>query len=59
MSQRNLVLAGSLALIAFLGFLTISVVVRDGFTVLVGISFFLLVLLAVGVIGALGEPPDE
>ena len=56
---RTAALLGSLALIGLLGVLTISVMFNDGFTPLVGVSFCLLVLLAVGVIGALTTPPEE
>jgi hypothetical protein len=56
---RTLVLVASLAIIGLLAFLTIAVAVRDGIDVLVVISVILLVLLGVGVLGALLTPPDE
>lgn len=56
---RNLVLGGSLFLICLLGFLTISVAVRDGVTILVVVSLLILGLLGFGVIGALTEPSSK
>ena len=56
---RTLVLAGSLGLICLLGFLTISVAVKDGVTVLVVISLLILALLGIGVIGALTESSSK
>jgi len=56
---RTLVLLGSLALIALLLFLTLSVMFRDGVTFLVVISLGLLAVLGFGVIGALGSPPPD
>jgi hypothetical protein len=58
--MRTLVLAGSLAIICLLGFLTVSVAVREGIDVLVVVSFIVLALLGFGVLGALtSAPPDE
>jgi hypothetical protein len=57
---RTLVLAGSLGIISVLGFLTLLTAFRHGVDVLVVLSFILLAMLAVGVIGAMGEDrPDE
>ena len=56
---RTAALLASLALIGLLGVLTIYVMLDDGFTPLVGVSFCLLALLGVGVIGALTTPPEE
>jgi len=56
---RTLVLAGSLFMIGLIGFLTLLVAFRDGITVLIVISWFVLALLAVGVIGALTESPGS
>ena len=56
---RTLVLGASLALICLLGFLTVRVATSDGIDVLVVVSFVILALLALGVIGALTAPPDE
>jgi hypothetical protein len=57
---RTLVLLVSLGIICMLGFLTLLTAFRHGIDVLVVLSFILLAMLAVGVIGALGEDtPDE
>ena len=56
---RTLVLAGSLFMIGLIGFLTLLVAFRDGIDVLIVISWFVLALLAVGVIGALTESPGS
>jgi hypothetical protein len=57
---RTLALAGSLAIICILGFLTVTVVVSEGIDVLVVVSLILLALLGFGVLGALiSPPPDE
>ncbi len=56
---RTLVLLASLAIICLLGFLTVTVAVEEGIDVLVVLSAVVLVLLGVGVIGALtSSPPD-
>jgi hypothetical protein len=54
---RKLVLGCSLAIICLLGFLTISVAVREGIDILVVVSFIVLALLGIGVLGALTTPP--
>ena len=46
-------------MIGLLAFLTFSVAVSDGVTVLVVISFAILAILGFGVIGALTEKQDE
>ena len=57
---RTLVLAGSLVIICLVGFLTVSVAVREGIDVLVVLSLIVLALLGFGVLGALtSAPPDE
>lgn len=56
---RNFVLIAALALIGLLAFLTFSVAISDGVTILVVISFAILAMLALGVIGALTEKRDE
>jgi hypothetical protein len=56
---RTLVLLGSLSIIGLLGFLTLLVAFRDGVDVLVFLSWIVLALLAVGVIGALTEAPGD
>jgi hypothetical protein len=57
---RTLVLVLSLAIICVLGFLTLLTATRQGVDVLVVLSFILLLMMGVGVLGALsGEKPDE
>jgi hypothetical protein len=47
------------ALIAFLAYLTVKVMISDGFDVLVGISLVVLAILGFGVLGALGSSADD
>ena len=56
-AQAVLILAA--ALIAFLAYLTVKVMLNDGFDVLVGISLVVLAILGFGVLGALGSSVDE
>jgi hypothetical protein len=57
---RTLVLGCSLAIICLLAFLTLSVAVREGVDILVVVSGIVLLLLGVGVLGALStSPPDD
>jgi hypothetical protein len=56
-TQAVLVLA--LVLIAFLAYLTVRVIINDGFDVLVLISLIVLGVLGFGVLGALGSSADE
>ena len=56
---RSLVLAGALALVALLAFLTLSVALEDGVSVLVVLSFVILAVLGLGVLGALTSVDDE
>ena len=56
-AQAVLVLA--LALIAFLAYLTVKVMINDGFDVLVLLSLIILAILGFGVLGALGSSSDE
>ena len=59
MNARTAALLASLALIGLLAFLTISVMIDDGFTPLVAISLLILGMLGLGVVGALTTPPEE
>ncbi|MGI8945035.1 MAG: hypothetical protein ACR2GL_02195 [Thermoleophilaceae bacterium] len=59
MGARTVALLASLGLIALLGFLTISVMLDDGFTPLIALSLLIVGMLAVGVVGALATPPEE
>jgi hypothetical protein len=56
---RSLVLLGSLALVALLAFSTLTVALEDGVTVLVVLSFVIIALLGLGVLGALTSTDDE
>ena len=58
MNARTAALLASLALIGLLAFLTISVMIDDGFTPLVAVSLLILGLLGFGVVGALTTPPE-
>jgi hypothetical protein len=52
---RTLVLGLSLVIICILGFLTLLTAMRHGIDVLVVLSFILLAMMGIGVVGALGE----
>jgi hypothetical protein len=54
---RILILALALLFIVGFAFLTISAVSQQGFTLLSAVSICVLVLLAVGIVGALLNPP--
>ncbi len=54
---RLLVLGVVLLFVTGFAFLTLSAVSQQGFTLASAISIFVLVLLAVGVVGALFNPP--
>jgi hypothetical protein len=54
---RLLILAVAMVFITGFAFLTISAVSQQGFTLASALSIFVLVLLAVGIIGALFNPP--
>jgi hypothetical protein len=56
---RTLVLGFSLAIITLLAFLTVSVAVRDGIDILVVVSGIVLLVLGIGVLGALTTPPPD
>ena len=56
-AQAVLILAA--ALIAFLAYLTVKVMISDGFDVLVAISLVVLAILGFGVLGALGSSADD
>ena len=55
---RTAALAGALAIIALLAFLTIRVAITRGVDILVVVSFVVLALIGVGVLGALNAPRD-
>jgi hypothetical protein len=56
---RTLVLGCSLAIICLLAFLTVMVAVEHGVDILVVVSGIVLLLLGVGVLGALSTPPPD
>jgi len=56
---RTVALLGALAILALLAFLTVRVAIHDGIDAVVVISFVVLALIGVGVLGALNAPPDE
>jgi hypothetical protein len=57
--MRNVALLAALAFIALLTFLTVSVLVREGFDILVGLSLVILALFLFGIVGALLNPPED
>lgn len=59
MITRQVVLGLALALIVFLAYLTLRVMINDGFDVLVGVSLVVLAILGFGVLGALGSSTDD
>lgn len=59
MPGRTAALAGTLALIALLGALTLNVMITKGFDILVAVSLVILAMFAFGVVGALINPPEE
>ena len=54
---RLLVLGATVVFVAGFAFLTLSAISRQGFTLASAVSIFLLVLLAIGIVGALLNPP--
>ncbi|MHB8533593.1 MAG: hypothetical protein ACYDC2_12820, partial [Solirubrobacteraceae bacterium] len=57
--RRQLVLAVALVFIAFFAFLTFAAIFEQGLTAASIISFFILALLTVGIVGALRNPPGR
>jgi hypothetical protein len=55
---RLVVLTVALVFIAGFAFLTVAAIVEQGVTVASFISAFILLLLAVGIVGALRNPPQ-
>lgn len=56
---RLFVLAVALVFIAGFGFLTYTAIAEQGVTVAGALSVFILVMLTVGIIGALRNPPPK
>ena len=57
--MRLLVLGAALVFIAAFAFLTYASIVEEGFSVLTVLAIFILVLLSVGIVGALRNPPRQ
>jgi hypothetical protein len=57
--MRTAVLATALVFIAGFAFLTLAAAVEQGVTVATIVAIFILVLLAVGIVGALRNPPKR
>lgn len=55
MLPRQVVASLAFALIAFLAYLTVRVMIDDGFDFLVFLSLVVLVILGFGVVGAMGS----
>lgn len=55
MRARDGILLATLALLALLTFLTIDVMLKDGFDILVGTSLLILAVIGVGVVGGLTD----
>jgi len=59
MTTRRLILGISLAFVALLVFVTFADAVEEGVSMRTVVSVPIIVLLGVGVIGALAQPPRE
>lgn len=57
--RRELALLAALVFIAGFAFLTVAAAVEQGVTVATVVSAFILLLLAVGIVGALRNPPPR
>lgn len=57
--MRTTVLAVALAFIAGFAFLTVAAAIEQGVTAATVIAIFILVLLGVGIVGALRNPPGR
>jgi hypothetical protein len=55
--RRVAVLLVALVFISGFAFLTVAAIVKQGFTVASGLSIIILVVLGVGIVGALRDPP--
>lgn len=56
--RRTLVLGAALVFIAGFAFLTVVAVAEQGFTLASLLSVLILLLLAIGIVGALRNPPN-
>ena len=59
MNTRLIVLTVALMFIAGFAFLTVAAVIEQGLTVASLLSAFILLLLGVGIVGALRNPPGQ
>ena len=57
--ERTIVLGLAIAFVGFITFLTLSMLANDPSVARAVIGFVVLGILALGVFGALGSPPDE
>ncbi len=57
--RRNAALLAALVFIAGFAFLTLAAAIEQGVTVATVISVFILLLLTVGIVGALRNPPPQ
>ena len=57
--RRQAVLAAALVFISGFAFLTVAAAIEQGITAATLISIFILVMLAVGIVGALRNPPPQ
>lgn len=59
MTTRRIVTAVAILFIGFFAFLTVSAIIQHGIDVFAIASLFVLVLFAVGILGALASGPDD
>jgi len=59
MTAHHVALVATVGLTVLLAFLTISVMLKDGFSPIVGVSLVILALFLVGALGALTNPPRQ
>jgi hypothetical protein len=59
MTGRNVALVATLALIGLLAFLTLDVLIRKGFDILILVSLVIVATFGFGVVGALIHPPED
>ncbi len=57
--RRTLVLTAALVFIAGFAFLTVVAVIEQGFTVASFLSILILLMLSIGIVGALRNPPGR
>jgi quinol-cytochrome oxidoreductase complex cytochrome b subunit len=57
--RRQVVLAAALVFIAGFAFLTVAAAIEQGITAATVLSAFILAMLAIGIVGALRNPPPQ